>query len=428
MRVLVGTQNTFQVNSIEVWLSNVEQEAFSYNTGYSIYGNNYIQTLTPFDPNKNTLVRYGSRAIWTNPKPAGSLVDDYRTIPPLNFYDFPIENGDITSHLNINRRLMFIQPLNFSLKYFNSEGQFVTTSLDNIVLGENAVMSRREQDLSSFGSRHKQSISKGRTESGSDTLYWVCSDYKKIMRFGADGTTCISDRARIKSWCENNILDEFNTLTTSTTGLGISSVWNQKDKEYLITLRYGTNVSIGLTLSKTIAFNEVTNRFTSFFDFFPTIYIRCLSYFLTPNSINYAWYPNDSNPSALDTGDVYLHNDDMVIGNVFFPTYYDAVTPQTNVELTTNANVIDNKLFQNFGIDYEGDFTNVTFTTKTQTSGMGDNEYALDLFRGQVGLDINEDPLNGIWIKSLVLFGSTQTTKLKRFAMKFMNSNRLTQN
>ncbi len=425
MRVRVGTQFTFQTTTIANWLCNIEQEAFNYNTGYSIYGNDYIKTLTPFDPNLNTITEYSSRAIWTNPKPAGSLVDDYRTLPPFNFYDFPIVNGGITAHINVNRRLMFLQPKKFTLKYFNSEGQFTTQSLDTVILGENAVMSRREQEISNFGCSHKQSVAKGLSEGGSENLYWVCSQYKKIMRFGADGTVSLSDRARIKSWCEANILSAFNDITESTTGRGISGVWNQKDKEYYATFRYGSSGTT-LTLTKTIVFNEVTNRFVSFMDFFPTIYIPFQTYFITPNSLTYLWYPNNTSNVSTDTGYCYIHNDDIVDNSVY-PTYYVSVFPDTNVTLVTNADVINNKIFQNFSIDYEGSFADVTFATKTQTAGVGDNEYAMDLYRGQVGLDVNDNPLNGVWIKTFLTFASDEIVKLKRYTVKFIQSFRITQ-
>ena len=427
MRVISGTQYTFQRSGITNWLCNVEPEAFDYNSGYSIFGNDYIKNLTPFNPELNTVTNYSTRAVWTNKKPAGSLVDDYRTLPPLNFSDFPMQYGGITSHISVNGNLMVLQELKFSLKYFNSEGQFTTTSSDTILLGENAVMSRREQDISIFGCSHKQSISKGVSDSGKEVLYWVCSKYKKIMRFGADGTVCISDRAAIKSWCENNILTEFNEITESTTGRGISSVWNQKDREYIVTFRYGTDVTNPLTLKKTITFSEVTNRFVSFMGFAPTIYVRFLNYFYTPNSISYLFYPSNTSTTSESTGDCYIHNDDLVTDNEFFPTYYDSDEPDTDVTLVTNADVIDNKMFQNFEIDYEGVFADVNFATKTQTSAVGDSEYALDLYRGQVGLDENENPMNGIWIKTLITFGTSEMTKLKRFTMKYLTSNRLTQ-
>lgn len=437
MRVQSGTQDLYLLNTTDVWLCSVEQEAVLYNVGYSVYGNDPVYTLTTFDPNLPTITDYGTRAIWSEEKPAGSIVDYYRTIPPLNFYDFPIVHGRITSHLEVNKQLLFLQPYKISLKYFNSEGAFTTVSGDNVVLGENAVMSRRETDLTSFGSRHKQSISKGMNESGKDIVYWVCADYKKIMRFGMDGVVCISDRAMIKSWCEQNIVKGFLTQTNSISGMGISSVWNQKDKEYIITFRYGTTVPpTPLSTIKTISFNEVTNRFVSFYKAFPTVYIPFKDVYLTPDSRNYGWYPNVS-IEAYDTGDIYLHDDDTVV-NAQKPTYYGEYISPANVSVIVNADVINNKLFQNFEADYAGGtpstygaFIGLSWATKTQTSDVSASytELALDLLRGQIPSDNSGFgvPLNGIWLKTILYFDPESISKLLRYTVKYLLSNRLTQ-
>lgn len=438
MRVPISGLTMFydSLPKIEEWLCNVEQEAFNYNEGYSVYGSDLIKALTPFDPNIETITDYGTRCVWTPSKPAGSIVDDYRTIPPLNFYDFPIVHGRITSHLQINRQLFFWQPLKFTQKYFNSEGQFTTTSGDNIVLGENAVMSRRETDLSSFGSRHKQSIVKGRTDSGRDSAYWLCSDFRKIMRFGADGTVCISDRAKIKSWCELNILSEFNSITNSISGRGISAGWNQKDKEYILTLRYGSSIGADpqFTKLKTISFCEVTNRFVSFYSAWPTIYIPFRDVYLTPDSTSYNWFPNDTNVVSANTGDIYLHNDDVVI-NASKPTYYQVVTAGSTADIVVNADVINNKLWQNIEVDYAGGtpafygaFSNIAFATKTQTGASAfESELALDYLRSQIPLDVSENNLSGIWLKSTFYFDTEAIAKLLRLTVKYLTSNRLAQ-
>lgn len=435
MRVKVGTNYNYYpaAQNISSWLSNLEPEAINYDSGYNIFGNNYINTLTPFDPNIPSVTKYGSRAVWTNEKPAGSLVDDYRIIPPLNFYDFPMSDGDITAHIKVNRVLYFLQPYRFSQKYFNSEGQFNTVSGDNIVLGENAVMSRREQDLSGFGSRHKESIQLGFTEGGKESLYWVCSDYKKIMRYGYDGTVVISDRARIKSWCERIIIDAFNTNTNSCLGIGISGGWNQKDKEYIATFKYGTNVDNPLTINTSIAFSEVTNRFTSFYSAKPTIYLPFKNVYLTPNSVYYGFYP--SQYLSENTGDIYLHDDDNVI-NVLKPTYYG--TPyNTNISLVSNQDPVNNKLFQNFEIDFDfddtitglGAYSDILFTTKYQVETSVDPlncEVALDLLRGQVPVEnaVGERNFSGLWIKCKSVFKNTGIGNLQRLTVKYLTSNR----
>jgi len=436
MRVrITGSTNFYNsTERIEEWLCNVDAEAVDYNQGYSIYGNNYVKTLTPFDPALPVITNYGSRAIYTPQKPAGSLYDDYRSFPPLNFSDFPISQGSITDIKSANRKLIVIQPLKISHKYFNSEGVFSTVSGDNVVLGENSVMSRREYDLSSFGSRHKQSVKVGRTESGRDTVYWVCSDYKKIMRHGEDGTVCISDRGRIKSWCEQFIINDFNTTTNSIQGVGISAGWNQKDKEYIVTFRSISPIDSAVIDGKTISYNEYTNRFVSFYTAYPTIYIPFRDAYLTADSRDYNHFPFTGDVTSEKTGDIYLHNDDVVV-NAFKPTYYGTFVSFSTASVVVNADVLNNKMFQNFEVDYEGGtpatygaFTDMAFDTKTQTvsSYSWVAELALDYLRGQIPLEaVTEKPLSGIWLKATFYFDAESIAKLLRYTVKYIQSHRL---
>ena len=430
MRVKVGTNYNYYPNGVATWLCNLEPEAINYDSGYNIYGNNYINTLTPYDVNIPNVTKYGSRAVWTNEKPAGSLVDDYRIIPPLNFYDFPMADGEITAHIKVNRVLYFLQPYRFSQKYFNSEGQFQTVSGDNIVLGENAVMSRREQDLSGFGSRHKESVQLGFSESGKEVLYWVCSDFKKIMRYGADGTVAISDRNRIKTWCERTIIDAFNINTNSCLGIGISAVWNSKDKEYIVTFKYGTNVEVPLTINTTISFCEVTNKFTSYYSAHPTIYIPFKNVYMTPNSVYYGFYPSEY--LSENTGDIYLHDDDTV-DNVLKPTYYGTPT-NSDVSVVSNQDPINNKLFQAYEVDFDfagtngilGGFDDVLFSTKKQSEVSVDPNYsevALDMLRGQIPVT-GENNFTGLWTKCKLVFLNSAIGNLQRLTIKYITSNR----
>jgi len=450
MRVPVPPNYQFydSLPKIELWLCNVEPETINYNNGYSIYGNDYINYLSPYDPNLPEITEFLTRAVWSLQKPSGSLVDDYRVIPPLNFYDFPITEGAITTHLKFNKQLIFIQPTMASMKYFNSEGQFTTVSGDNVVLGENAVMSRREMSITSFGSRHKQSVVIGKTESGKDNIYWVCSDYKKIMRYGADGVVCLSDRAFIKTWCETNIVEGFNYSTeyginnsiapyaglNSVAGLGICGVWNHKDKEYIVTLRSVSTEDSSIIIGKTISFSEVTNRFVSFYSAWPTIYIPFRDVYLTPDSRTYNYWPTGQDNESEDTGDIYLHNDDL-IDNAFKPTYYDVFAAVSTVSIITNDNVINNKLWQNIETSYDGGtpatygaFLDINFETKTQAGApIADSELALDFLRGQIGLDSSEKNLSGVWLKTNYSFDLESIGKLLRHTVKYLVTNRLAQ-
>ena len=122
----------------------------------------------------------------------------------------------------------------------------------------------------------------------------------------------------------------------------------------------------------------------------------------------------------------------MVV-NASKPTYYQVVTAGSTADIVVNADVINNKLWQNIEVDYGGGtpafygaFSNIVFTTKTQTGVSAfEAELALDLLRAQVSLDNSEENLNGIWLKTTFAFDTESIAKLIRYTVKYQPSRRL---
>jgi hypothetical protein len=73
-----------------------------------------------------------------------------------------------------------------------------------VVIGDGSVLSRDGQTLSSYGTFHKSSVIKGKSPGGKDVIYWFNQENGLFMRFGADGTVVLSERSGLRSFAANN--------------------------------------------------------------------------------------------------------------------------------------------------------------------------------------------------------------------------------
>jgi len=73
----------------------------------------------------------------------------------------------------------------------------------DIVVGESSVLNRDGKTLSSYGTDHKWSVIKGSSPGGKDVVYWFNQENGMFIRFGADGTVVLSDRGRIRAFSTN---------------------------------------------------------------------------------------------------------------------------------------------------------------------------------------------------------------------------------
>lgn len=414
MRVRNGTQKLAEdgrsYDSLAAWLSNIEPEAYSCDLAYSIYRSNQIRYYTSYNNNVQYLSDFKQRAIWSSRKPIGSLIDSYGIFPPLNFKDFNSLYGEVSHHNDCDTVMVVFQPTKVSFQYFNSEGALSTIQGDAIILGQNAVMSREAQALTVFGSRNP--AVKGVTENGKDCLVWVSVDYKKIMYYSVGNIKCLSDEYKMKSWCEQYVSGLLKDYPNSASGNGISMIWNQKDKEFIITLTYPS-------VSVTVSYNMLTKGFVSFYSFVSPMYVPYLDGFL---STKYGIIGSGT------TTALYLHNDDVVT-NTYVPTIYDD-RPESYITIITNKYSRENKIFQNFDAQVTNPIYKIEFTTKTGVGEgitAGDYEYALDTLRGQICNVTTEAPLNGMWLKSKVILTQAGTLntliiKLLAYTVKFIKT------
>jgi hypothetical protein len=227
-----------------------------------------------------------SRIDYSEKYEQNTLDDKNQSFLPLNFKDIDQAFGEILSHKNVNGELFTLQPRKFQAQFFNASGTLQTESTEglNVVIGDGAVLARDGQTLSSYGTEHKWSVIKGKSPGGKDVLYWYNQESKLIMRFGADGTVVLSDVHGLRSFLENDARWT-QGKDTPYAGDGVRVVWDDEYKEAIWTWRGVRKVAkyIGGRSIVAGAIVENTNAPSDTFDNIPRLFRCTVAHNSTPN-------------------------------------------------------------------------------------------------------------------------------------------------
>lgn len=225
-----------RINSV-VDPANIEE--WDYNVGY-----NYRQTIQStigFNANFPKQELFPTRIYYSAFKPSGSLVDYFRIVLPLDFYDEDERYGPILSMKAINGNLYTWQPDALIGQYVTTRAQFNSVD-DNqaIIIGSGNVYAQRGRLINTIGLSNKWAIVKANTTNGYDAVYWVNVEKRKIMRFAGDGTRIISQNenggGRMRAFLDNN-LRWVEGVDTPADGEGIHIGANLRYSEIYFTVR-----------------------------------------------------------------------------------------------------------------------------------------------------------------------------------------------
>jgi hypothetical protein len=258
---------------------------FRYNSGYTprsgVLSYNSIN-----DRLLKQQVDLPSRIDYSEKYEQNTLDDKNQSFLPLNFKDIDQAFGEILSHKNVNGELFTLQPRKFQAQFFNASGTLQTESTEglNVVIGDGAVLARDGRTLSSYGTEHKWSVIKGKSPGGKDVLYWYNQESKLIMRFGADGTVTLSDVHGLRSFLENDARWT-QGKDTPYAGDGVRVVWDDEYKEAIWTWRGVRKVAkyIGGRSIVAGAIVENTNAPSDTFDNIPRLFRCTVAHNSTPN-------------------------------------------------------------------------------------------------------------------------------------------------
>jgi hypothetical protein len=336
----------------------------------------------------------GTRIYYSTVKVRNGNQDGYRVFLPLNFKDLNPSFGDIINTEIGNGELLTWQEQYFERQYFSNSGTLLVADGSNLLVGDGSILAREPQYITKFGTKFKWGVIKGVSKGGNDTFYWINDDYKKIVRFGYDGTVALSDIQGVKAFLENNLTYAQYFLSPAA-GYGIHGVWHDYKGEAIWTLRSykqeavweeGQGYSVGqyvivegdtntigyeqypqvyvaiqgginhyppdtlgeywekVPLSNTevyqnftLAYNEIKNKFTTFYTYRPTIYLAWRNTFLSPCPIvsidsSIEDYENVYEHNLLDISGWYCVK--KAVGGTFLDAIYDSLNDTTFLEFS----------------------------------------------------------------------------------------------
>lgn len=426
--LLIGVTSTINASTVGSGLFAFVQQKLSlsnnntYSRSYDFRDRTILEKA--YNPNDTFDGNKPATIVWSGKKIMGSLKDSYRVFLPGSYSDLDLTLGEITHHEIINNNFYTFQEKSFQRQYFRDPSLVNSDEGSDVLIGSGSILSARGQEISSFGTNKKWSIVKGKTSNGKEVVYWFNDRFRRIIRFGEDGTRVISERGMnsfVQNYARYNTND-FEPLR----GLGLNVIWNDKYSEVIFTFKFNL---AGSTKAFSLVYGEHENGFLcKRADSYDPIYKTSPSVNSHQNIVlpynNTFFSVNPSTPNQI-------YFDDFGSEATFFEVACD-----TNIELVMNQDSSLSKNFEALQIASDEKPFACSFITKNHSSSLTQSDFELreDLFYSAIknheltpGVN-NADTshLWGRWIKIKVnMKTSTLAQKLINLIVKFRPMPRL---
>jgi hypothetical protein len=431
----------------------------------------YISRIYTYD--------YPQRIQWSERKIYGELIDQFAIFLLANIKDLDLRFGEIHHHESVNGELFTLQKRKWQRQLFNTRGELqVTGSSIGALIGDGSVLSRDGQTLSSYGSQNKWSCQLGKSQGGGDVLCWYNAEHGLFMRFGADGTIVLSDTRKMRNF--SRIADKWvSGKDTPAFEQGIRTVWDDRSKEMIWTFTGWRDlpewtaiftevgkvvknsnapsdsyedfprffkcklVHIGSSLTEpgvgadwetyweqipyddtnyysifTLAHNEATNGFSTFYDHIPKTYLKWRDTFLSshPTERNLIFEHRKGEPTTW-------YGVDSFLTGTIPPKIEDAY-----IEAVINDLPEESKRFISTEVLSENVPDRIEYRTKSQYTWSEPADFKVndDQFRGFILNDatVSQDPrgntrrMDGDYMKAKFIFIGGTMNKLYSMVVK----------
>jgi hypothetical protein len=477
----LSEQVSYPRDSVQYWLAAFEYETTPeynkhYNAnpfpfGFSAYFNPEILRGARFD--------FPTRIMYSLRKDEEGIFDEYRVFLPLNIKDLDRTFGEIMHHENVNGELFTLQLRKWQSQFFNTRGEIqVSGNALGAIIGDGSVLSRDGQTLSIYGTQNKWSAAIGTSSGGKDVLYWFNSENGLFMRFGADGTAVLSDSRKMRVF-SNKATKWIYGKDTPAHNQGVRCVWDSRSKEVIWTFTGWRDlgewlaifievgdvvrnnnapsdsyegfprffkcklVHIGSSLTEpgvgvdwetyweqisyddtnyysifTVAFNEATNGFSTFYGHIPKTYLKWRDTFLSshPTERNLIFEHRKGEPTTW-------YGVDSFLTGTIPPKIEDAY-----IEAVINDLPEESKRFISTEVLSENVPDRIEYRTKSQYTWSEPADFKVndDQFRGFILNDatVSQDPrgntrrMDGDYIKAKFFFIGGTMNKLYSIVVK----------
>lgn len=302
-------------------------ETFVYNDVYSNENN-----VVKFYPKPLTIIEtdnWDNRIVYSSIKINGEASDSWTSFLASNYWDVEGSYGPINSLIRLKNEIYCIQDRGFSKILINPVAMTNTGDGLPVVLGTGLTIQRHIYIGIDAGSMHQWSVS-----ASPSSIMFVDAQKSRVYLFKGDRLEAITDTS---NWSFLNKELIYGIINNDNPSLdkGIITTFDHENSEYLITF-LNTNTDPEYTKKSTLVYNEVTNKFTSFYSFTPNLYINNNRSYYTYNKGRY-------------NNELYIHNKGD-IGKFY------GVTPDVELKLIMNnqpsiTKVLDNLVWHTEAIE-----------------------------------------------------------------------------
>jgi hypothetical protein len=286
-------------------------DLYLYNQTYSRQSN--IINSFPEPLVINLAEQFDTRTRYSLPKIDNETFDSWTQFLTDNVNNVDNTYGPITKLINFNDEIFFVQDTGFGQWRVNPRVQTTASDGEPLELGVGGVLHDYSYYSTKFGTNQKFGVI-----TSERNLYFLDPRTDKLIQTG-QGSGSISDILGMYSFLRNNLNNELRDASNPFLGQGITTSYDRRFNEILFTVKQqGNNYTIG--------FNELTNTFTQFYNYTPSLY--------TEHSNNLF----SINP---DRRSLYVHH----FGDR--GVYYDQAPVESSVTILINPQADLTKVFNN---------------------------------------------------------------------------------
>jgi len=284
------------------------EDMYLYNSVYS--QQNTSKTYYPEPADWAAIKDYDTLVYNSDTKMKGSDIDAWLKFRVNNEIDLDSSYGPLQKLLLFKTNMIFFQDNAFGTLSIRQRQLLQTEGGGSLELGSGGILDRFDLLSIQDGCQHPTAIVA--TNMG---FYWYDNKKKRFNMYSGKLENLSVSRGMFSY--SKNIPDEFSSYTNIINGTGIIATHNEKFHEVLFSFKNADSNE-----DETVVFNEMSGKYTGFYDIRPTFYMQNKGKLYTSYSLQTIYEENAGNPANWfgQTYDVVLEliiNPNNGVVNVF---------------------------------------------------------------------------------------------------------------
>lgn len=316
------------------------QDEFIYNSIYSKENN--IRVFFPKPPVVTTDGVHDTRVRVSQQKINNELTDSWTIFKEADYLDADTIQGSITNFMVHQDRLVVFQEKGISVASVNERSLIQDNTGADLVLGTGGVLTRFDYISKIIGSIHQFGFTQN-----NESVFFFDMRSKNLYQLTGTNPVAISESKGLDSFFTGNLDGSIQVIDNPYRNNGITATYDFKYNEAIFSFLDSIETrSQSILITYTIAYNDFTDSWETFFSFVPPVYI------------------NDKRNifSTTTKDDLWIH-DKGLYGNFYGTQYPSTITMIVN-EAPSESKVFDNYELTSESINSLGNnVPNDTFNT-----------------------------------------------------------------